>query len=257
MKGWLLCPQCSGSGRMYYQSDLSSYGECNMVPDDRHPSPQEEREMSERDGAKILATWLGYNWDGLRSGHIHGYQVWSFNGIGHKGFQGGQKDLCDIVREIVDASAPQGVPSAVAPGTLAHDTLTDARKLAREINEDVMADEGEIAAAIERRDATLRAEIARLRTERDAAIGDEGHDYLAERDRAEARAESAIRERDAAQAALQVCREALEPFVAHYEKWMDDWADDKVPSTSSRVTFGQLRRARSVLASSENLTKES
>ncbi|MEK1930676.1 MAG: hypothetical protein AAAC47_13010 [Pararhizobium sp.] len=44
-------------------------------------------------------------------------------------------------------------------------------------------------------------------------------------------------------------RKALEPFIRHYEPWMDSWDDDVQASTFPRHTFGELRRAR--LASTE------
>lgn len=54
-------------------------------------------------GAKRLAKWIGYLWEGLNDGRIgdRGYQQWSFNGIGQKQFQGGKDDLRDLAREIV------------------------------------------------------------------------------------------------------------------------------------------------------------
>lgn len=42
--------------------------------------------------------------------------------------------------------------------------------------------------------------------------------------------------------------EAAKPFVAHYEAWMDEWPDDAQTSTFARVTFGQLRTLRALIA---------
>lgn len=54
-------------------------------------------------------------------------------------------------------------------------------------------------------------------------------------------------------------RAALEPFVKHWQTWMDEtdeygrlnWSDDIEMSTFARVTFGDLRRARAALARPE------
>lgn len=50
-------------------------------------------------GARRLADWIGYSYDGLRDTRIseRGYPQWGFNGIGHKRFQGGKQDLRDLV----------------------------------------------------------------------------------------------------------------------------------------------------------------
>lgn len=55
------------------------------------------------DGARYLARWIGYLWDGLREDRIvdRGFQPWAFNGIGQKHFQGGKEDLRDAVRAIL------------------------------------------------------------------------------------------------------------------------------------------------------------
>lgn len=42
-------------------------------------------------------------------------------------------------------------------------------------------------------------------------------------------------------------REALAPFVKHYDAWMDEHGDDEQSYSFSRHTFGQLRFARNAL----------
>lgn len=46
---------------------------------------------------------------------------------------------------------------------------------------------------------------------------------------------------------LQEAAKVVEPFVQHYEPWMEEHADDAQSSTFSRHTFGQLRAARAFL----------
>lgn len=54
-------------------------------------------------GAKLLARWIGYAWEGLQEGRIadRGYPQWAFNGLNHRQFQGGKQDLRDLAAEIV------------------------------------------------------------------------------------------------------------------------------------------------------------
>jgi hypothetical protein len=40
---------------------------------------------------------------------------------------------------------------------------------------------------------------------------------------------------------------ALEPFVRHYEPWMERMADDDQMSVFARHTMGELRRARAAI----------
>lgn len=42
-------------------------------------------------------------------------------------------------------------------------------------------------------------------------------------------------------------REALKPFVAHWEEWMMNYPAEQRVSTAARVTFGELRTARAAL----------
>ena len=57
-------------------------------------------------GAKIIAEWLGYSWDGLRdeSAVRRGYTEWAFNGIGQKQYQGGKEGLRELARRVAEAS---------------------------------------------------------------------------------------------------------------------------------------------------------
>lgn len=62
--------------------------------------------MADQDaGAKVLAEWIGYSWDGLREGRIadRGFRQWTTNGIGHTLYQGGRQDLRDLASKIVNA----------------------------------------------------------------------------------------------------------------------------------------------------------
>jgi hypothetical protein len=52
---------------------------------------------------------------------------------------------------------------------------------------------------------------------------------------------------EALRAQVARLREALRPFVQHYESWMDDYPDSDQSSMFSRHTFGQLREARAAL----------
>ena len=56
----------------------------------------------ELEGAKALAKWLGYKWDGLQEGRIvdRGYPVWAINAAGSYQMQGDKGDLVDAVRAI-------------------------------------------------------------------------------------------------------------------------------------------------------------
>ncbi|MGY3581351.1 hypothetical protein ACVIGB_000580 [Bradyrhizobium sp. USDA 4341] len=51
---------------------------------------------------KLLAEWFGYSWDGLYDRRIadSGFKPWTFNGLGNKEFQGGKRDVLDIVDRI-------------------------------------------------------------------------------------------------------------------------------------------------------------
>lgn len=54
-------------------------------------------------GAKRLAAWISYVWEGIRDGRIADrgdYPQWSYNGIGALHYQGGKDDLRDLAREI-------------------------------------------------------------------------------------------------------------------------------------------------------------
>lgn len=54
------------------------------------------------EGAKALAKWIGYKWEGITEGRIgdRGFDQWCFNGMGHKQFQGGKQDLRDLAKKI-------------------------------------------------------------------------------------------------------------------------------------------------------------
>jgi hypothetical protein len=53
-------------------------------------------------GAKLLAEWMGYSWEGLSDGRIgdRGFPQWPASGH----YQGGKQDLRDLAAAIVAAS---------------------------------------------------------------------------------------------------------------------------------------------------------
>ena len=85
-------------------------------------------------------------------------------------------------------------------------------------------------------DDALREERARMRAERDEALS------------AHARVCDAL---EAKRRRVEALEEALRPFLRHYQPWMDGHPDDSESGTYSRHTFGQLRRARALLATAE------
>lgn len=56
---------------------------------------------------------------------------------------------------------------------------------------------------------------------------------------------------DADRARIRELEAALEPFVAHYSMWMDQWGDDVQSSVYPRHTFGDIRRVRIALRKEE------
>lgn len=40
---------------------------------------------------------------------------------------------------------------------------------------------------------------------------------------------------------------ALEPFLVHYEGWMDEYPDGGAMHVFARVTYGDVRRARAII----------
>lgn len=63
---------------------------------------------------RALTSWFGYAYDGLYDRRIadKGYRPWSFDGLGHKNFQGGKADVLDMIDQIVALAAP------ASPGAL-------------------------------------------------------------------------------------------------------------------------------------------
>ena len=59
--------------------------------------------MSNIDAAAARpCSWFGYSWDGISEGRLPpGFKPGSFNGAGHKIFQGRKDDVRDIIREII------------------------------------------------------------------------------------------------------------------------------------------------------------
>ena len=66
---------------------------------------------------KALALWFGYAWNGLYDRRIadRGYRPWTFDGLGHKTFQGGKPDVLDMVDRIVALAAPSSPGALLAP----------------------------------------------------------------------------------------------------------------------------------------------
>lgn len=66
---------------------------------------------------KALSLWFGYSWDGLYDRRIadRGYRPWTFDGLGHKTFQGGKMDVLDMVDRIVALAAPSSPGALLAP----------------------------------------------------------------------------------------------------------------------------------------------
>lgn len=54
-------------------------------------------------GARLLAKWISYDWDGLcKDGH-KGFPQWAFNGIGALHYQGGKQGLRNLAKAITKA----------------------------------------------------------------------------------------------------------------------------------------------------------
>jgi len=63
-------------------------------------------------GARILASWLGYSWGGLRDNDISDqHKDWSFDGIGFSSMQGGKPALRRIVQAILSAEKENQIPN--------------------------------------------------------------------------------------------------------------------------------------------------
>lgn len=76
-----------------YARKATAYGNSYV----RQPEPS-----ADDAGAKLLADWIGYSWDGLREGRIgdRGFPQWPRSGA----YQGGKQDLRDLAAAIAAAS---------------------------------------------------------------------------------------------------------------------------------------------------------
>lgn len=83
--------------------------------------PTQTGEQPVDDGRELagnaLALWFGYSWDGLYDRRIadRGYRPWTFDGLGHKTFQGGKLDVLDMIDRIVALAAPTSPGGLLAP----------------------------------------------------------------------------------------------------------------------------------------------
>ncbi|MEJ1938390.1 hypothetical protein WDZ92_49980, partial [Nostoc sp. NIES-2111] len=69
-----------------------------------HSASSDGREQA----GKALAEWFGYSWDGMYDRRIadRGFKPWTFNGLGNKEFQGGKRDVLEIIDRIVTLASP-------------------------------------------------------------------------------------------------------------------------------------------------------
>lgn len=63
-------------------------------------------EMDVDAGAKLLAKWIRYDWEGLREDGPKGFPQWAHNGIGTLHYQGGKQGLRDLAASIVLSTRP-------------------------------------------------------------------------------------------------------------------------------------------------------
>jgi len=57
-----------------------------------------------QEAAKVIATWIGYSWEGLSKRDISDrFPDWAWSGNGHLHYQGGQPGLLKLAEKIVDA----------------------------------------------------------------------------------------------------------------------------------------------------------
>ena len=69
------------------------------------------------EGAKILAKWIGYAWDGLGERDISAdYRDWSYNGIGALSMQGGKPALRKVASSILARAATRSGSATDAKG---------------------------------------------------------------------------------------------------------------------------------------------
>lgn len=68
-------------------------------------------------GARLIAKWLGYSWDGLHDGSVvaKGFPVFTHGQFGWK-FQGHKDDVRDLVRDILALASSDPAPATEAAG---------------------------------------------------------------------------------------------------------------------------------------------
>lgn len=82
-----------------------------------HREGEDSAEVIE-EGAKILAKWIGYAWDGLSDRDISAeYKDWAYNGIGALGMQGGKPALRKIAASILALAATRSGSATTQTGT--------------------------------------------------------------------------------------------------------------------------------------------
>jgi len=84
----------------------SKFGD--KVPLYTHPPHREGEDSAEviEEGAKILAKWIGYAWDGLSDRDISAEcKDWAYNGIGALGMQGGKPALRKVAASVLALAA--------------------------------------------------------------------------------------------------------------------------------------------------------
>jgi len=79
-----------------------------------HREGEDSAEVIE-EGAKILAKWIGYAWDGLSDRDISAeYKDWAYNGIGALGMQGGKPALRKVAASILALAASRSGSATTA-----------------------------------------------------------------------------------------------------------------------------------------------
>lgn len=84
------------------QMDMVPNGPTQIYPEAALELAPEVDVDAVEEGAKIIASWIGYAWDGLGERDISDqYPDWSYNGIGSRGMQGGRPALRKIAAKIL------------------------------------------------------------------------------------------------------------------------------------------------------------
>lgn len=60
-------------------------------------------EAEGEEGARLLAEWINYDWDGLREDGARGFPQWAHDGIGALRYQGGKQGLRNLAKAIAAA----------------------------------------------------------------------------------------------------------------------------------------------------------